>query len=225
MDPLPVSAAPAVTSNRCRPVPLDSMVLVTNILFVPSIRAQRTRDRLQEVALRLIAERGYERTTVEQIARAAGVSHMTFFRHFPTKESVVLDDPFDPALGAAVAAAPSDLPPLLRACRGLRAAVEHLELPEQEQVRARVRIGAGNPTLVAGMWANTVATQDVVAQALTPPSEDGPGLPERVAAAAAVAALTTAVLAWSLGEDDDSLARRLVQALNVLDPEGGHHRV
>ena len=191
---------------------------------MPSARAQRTRDRLQEVALWLIAERGYERTTVEQIAGAARVSHMTFFRHFPTKESVVLDDPFDPALAAAVAAAPTDLPPLLRACRGLRSAVEQLQLPDQEQVRARVRIGAGSPTLVAGMWANTVATQDVVAQALAPGPESEPGLPERVAAAAAVAALTTAVLAWSLGEDDESLAGRLVQALDVLDPEGSHCR-
>lgn len=188
---------------------------------MPSIRAQRTRDRLQEVALRLIVERGYERTTVEQIAAAAGVSHMTFFRYFPTKESVVLDDPFDPALAAAVAAASSDLPPLQRACRGLRAVVEHLEFLDQEQVRARVRIGAGSPTLLAGMWANTVATQEAVAQALAPDKESEPGLPERVAAAAAVAALTTAVLAWSLGEDNDSLAGRLVQALDVLDPEGG----
>ncbi len=176
------------------------------------------------MALRLIAERGYERTTVEQIAGAAGVSHMTFFRYFPTKESVVLDDAFDPALAAAVTAAPSDLPPLLRACRGLRTAVEQLELPDQEQVRARVRIGAGTPTLVAGMWANTVATQDVVAQALAPGQESEPGLPERVAAAAAVAALTTAVLAWSLGDDEESLAGRLVQALDVLDPEGSHDR-
>ncbi|MEP7091440.1 MAG: TetR family transcriptional regulator [Nocardioidaceae bacterium] len=188
---------------------------------MPSIRAQRTRDRLQEVALRLIVERGYERTTVEQIAAAAGVSHMTFFRYFPTKESVVLDDPFDPTLAAAVAAASSDLPALQRACRGLRAVVEHLELPDQEQVRARVRIGAGSPTLLAGMWANTVATQEAVAQALAPGLESEPGLPERVAAAAAVAALTTAVLAWSLGEDNGSLAGRLVQALDVLDPEGG----
>jgi AcrR family transcriptional regulator len=177
---------------------------------------------LQEVALRLIVEQGYERTTVEQIAEAAGVSHMTFFRYFRTKESVVLDDPFDPMLGVAVAGAPTHLPPLLRACRGLRAAVVRLELPEQDQVRARVRIGASNPTLVAGMWANTVATQDVVAQALTSDQENDPGLPERVAAAAAVAALTTAVLAWSLSEDDVSLATRLVQALDVLDPEGGH---
>lgn len=191
---------------------------------MPSTRAQRTRDHLQAVALRLITERGYEQTTVEQIAATAGVSHMTFFRHFPTKDSVVLDDPFDPALAAAVAAAPTDLPPLLRACRGLRAAVEQLQLPDQEQVRARVRIGAGTPRLLAGMWANTVATQDVVAQALAPGQEGEPGLPERVAAAAAVAALTTGVLAWSLSDDDESLAGRLVQALDVLDPEGIHDR-
>lgn len=189
---------------------------------VPSDRAQRTRDRLQEVALRLIAEQGYARTTVEQIAAAAGVSHTTFFRHFPTKESVVLDDPFDPAMGAAVAAAPDHLPPLLRACRGLRAVVAHLDLPEQERVRARVRVAAGDATLLAGTWAGTVATQDALARALSL-GEDGPGLPERVAAAAAVAALTTAVLARSTTEDDVSLPARLIEALDVLDPEGCHH--
>jgi AcrR family transcriptional regulator len=46
----------------------------------------QTRQRLQEQALRLFVERGYEATTVEQIVAAAGVSHMTFFRYFPTKE-------------------------------------------------------------------------------------------------------------------------------------------
>jgi AcrR family transcriptional regulator len=185
-------------------------------------RAQRTRDRLQGVALRLIEEQGFEQTTVEQIAQTAGVSHMTFFRYFPTKESVVLDDPFDPALGAAVAAAPRDLPPLLRACQGLRSAVSAVELPEEEQVRARVRIGASNATLLAGMWANTVATQDVVAQALTADVGEEPDLAARVAAAAAVGALTAAVLAWSLSDDDVPLAVRLVQALDVLDPGGSH---
>jgi AcrR family transcriptional regulator len=185
-------------------------------------RAQRTRDRLQGVALRLIDEQGFEQTTVEQIAQAAGVSHMTFFRYFPTKESVVLDDPFDPALGAAVAATPRDRPPLVRACQGLRAAVSALELPEEEQVRTRVRIGASSPALLAGMWANTVATQDVVAQALTTDPEESPGLAARVAAAAAVGALTAAVLAWSSSDDDVPLATRLVQALDVLDRGANH---
>ena len=77
------------------------MMLVSNNSHV---RASSTRQSLQKVALRLFLERGYDTVSVATVAKAAGVSHMTFFRHFPTKESVVVGDLFDPALAAAVAA-------------------------------------------------------------------------------------------------------------------------
>src|SRR5665648_501600 len=84
-----------------------------------TLRAERTRARLQACALELFTAQGYDATTVEQIATAAGVSHMTFFRHFPTKESVLVEDPYDPLIAEAVRAQPTDLPPLERVRRGL----------------------------------------------------------------------------------------------------------
>jgi AcrR family transcriptional regulator len=72
----------------------------------------RTRAAIQEHALRLFAERGYEATTVGEIAEAAEVSPSTFFRYFPTKEDVVLYDALDPLLLAALEAQPLNLSPV-----------------------------------------------------------------------------------------------------------------
>ncbi|MBE2998641.1 TetR family transcriptional regulator [Nocardiopsis sp. HNM0947] len=51
-----------------------------------------TRAAIRRQALALIREQGYEATTTEQIAEAAGVSASTFFRYFPTKEEAVLTE-------------------------------------------------------------------------------------------------------------------------------------
>ena len=67
------------------------MTLVTEPGLEPGWRQRKktaTSDRIRASALRLFREQGYDATTVEQIAGAAGVSHMTFFRYFPTKEDV-----------------------------------------------------------------------------------------------------------------------------------------
>lgn len=81
----------------------------------PGLRERKkakTRAAIQEHALRLFAERGYEATTVGEIAEAAEVSPSTFFRYFPTKEDVVLYDALDPYLLAALEAQPLDLSPV-----------------------------------------------------------------------------------------------------------------
>ncbi|MFT3663331.1 MAG: TetR family transcriptional regulator [Gordonia sp. (in: high G+C Gram-positive bacteria)] len=66
----------------------------------PGLREQnkaRTRAAIRSAALELIAEQGYQATTVAQIAKKAGVSHTTLFRYFESKEQVILSDDFDDA--------------------------------------------------------------------------------------------------------------------------------
>src|SRR3984893_4957161 len=72
----------------------------------------RTRASIREHALRLFREQGYHKTTVEQIAAAAEVSPSTFFRYFPTKEDVVLQDDMDIRMMAAFEQQPPGLGPI-----------------------------------------------------------------------------------------------------------------
>ena len=71
-----------------------------------------TKQSIQEHALRLFVEKSYDATTVEEIAAAAGVSHMTFFRYFPRKEAVVEYDEYDPLIEELIAARPPHEAPL-----------------------------------------------------------------------------------------------------------------
>src|SRR5262245_871773 len=52
-------------------------------------RRQRTEDSLREAALRLFSERGYDETSVDEVADAAGVGRRTFFRYFTSKEDLL----------------------------------------------------------------------------------------------------------------------------------------
>jgi AcrR family transcriptional regulator len=55
----------------------------------------RTRATLRAVAFELFRQRGYDETTVAEIAEAADVSQTTFFRYFPSKEALVVEDDVD----------------------------------------------------------------------------------------------------------------------------------
>lgn len=73
-----------------------------------------SREDLEQVALELFAEHGFEATTVEDIAEAAGIARRTFFRYYPSKNDVVWGD-FEARLltmEAELAAADVDVPVL-----------------------------------------------------------------------------------------------------------------
>jgi AcrR family transcriptional regulator len=54
------------------------------------IKKERTRQNIADTALRLFTERGYEQTTIEEIASQAEVGTRTLYRYYPTKEDLVL---------------------------------------------------------------------------------------------------------------------------------------
>jgi AcrR family transcriptional regulator len=95
----------------------------------------RTRAAIREHALRLFREQGYYATTIEQIADAAEVSPATFFRYFPTKEDVVLQDDFDVISLGALAMQPPELGPI--AAFRAAAAVTIASLSEVDVARFR----------------------------------------------------------------------------------------
>ncbi len=166
----------------------------------------RTRSAIQEQALRLFAEKGYDATTVEDIAAAAGVSHMTFFRYFPRKEEVVEYDEYDPMLAELVAARPPDESPLQALHGAVRSGLEAILPTDGANVLARTRLVLRNPTLRGRNWVAQDATIDVFATALARRS----GLPSHnfattALAAAALGAMNVAITEWAKSDGADLL--------------------
>src|SRR6266699_428029 len=86
----------------------------------------RTRAAIREHALRLFREQGYSATTVDQIAEAADVSPSMFFRYFPTKEDVVLQDELDILAAGAFESQSLDLSPVAAFRAATRVALDSL---------------------------------------------------------------------------------------------------
>src|SRR3954447_17852032 len=98
------------------------------------------RGRLAQAAMELYRDRGYEQTTVAQIAERAGVTERTFFRHFADKREVLFDggQRLQERMVGAVDAAPPSAAPLDLVAAALAAAAEQFaelppEFPRQRQ--------------------------------------------------------------------------------------------
>jgi mycofactocin system transcriptional regulator len=105
---------------------------------------------LELVSLRLFSEQGFEETTVERIAAAAGVSKRTFFRYFDSKADV-LWHAFDGevrSLRAAFAAVPGDTP-LMDAIRQVVVGVNQYRAEDVPELRTRMNLIGSVPALQA----------------------------------------------------------------------------
>lgn len=162
-----------------------------------------TKQAIQEHALRLFVEKGYEATTVDEIATAAGVSHMTFFRYFPRKEEVVEYDEYDPLLEQLIAARPPDEPPLVVLHNAIRVGFDKILTTDREALLIRTRLVLRNPVLRSRNLFAQDTTRDLFANALARRAGlTEPDLAMTVQASAALDAVGVAMMAWVDGNND-----------------------
>ena len=169
----------------------------------PTLR-ERTRRAVRaeitDTALRLFAEQGFDATTVDQIAAAAGISRRSFFHYFGSKEDVVLGDL--EALGLRVREALEARPATETSWEALREAFKSLQGPDTDAASELQIAGmyADAPSLRARHLEKHLRWQELLAPdierrlGITP----GPTADHRARAviAAALACLDTAVEAW-----------------------------
>ncbi|WP_370616820.1 TetR/AcrR family transcriptional regulator [Mumia sp. Pv 4-285] len=181
-------------------------------------KRRRTSLRIASCALDLFEERGFEATTVAEVAAAAGVTEMTVYRHFPSKDRLVLDDPYDPLVAASVGRQDPRLAPIRRAARGLREAWSSLPEPATGTTRRRVRLVAGSEVLRGAAWRNNQQTERLIADQLVRDGVDD--LSAAAAASATLAALMAALFLWAQ-DGDLTLSDAIGRALDVVEGRDG----
>ena len=177
-----------------------------------------TRDRIRASALRLFREQGYDATTVEQIAAAAGVSHMTFFRYFPTKEDVALSDGYDPLIASLIAQTPAAWPLTRRIRTVLVQGLRQVYSTDRDAFLAQNMLVVSTPALRERLWADQIATQQLFLRALGDGAghDHRPSLQARVTVAACLAAASTAILAWVENDGTPELPDLIDAAFEAL---------
>jgi AcrR family transcriptional regulator len=164
----------------------------------------KTRAAIQKEALRLFLERGFEGTTIEDIAEAAEVSTSTFFNYFASKEDLVLSDDLDPLLIVAFNAQPPEMSPI----GALRAAMRGLFsdlTPEQDAMfRQRAELIRRDPEVRSAMLNQFAGMVDQVADVLASRvGRRSADFAVRNLAGALIGVLMSAVLAAASDPDAD----------------------
>ena len=158
------------------------------------------RDRLYAIALQMIAERGYDATTLREIAREASVSVGLLYRYFPSKQAIVIA--LYDELSSDYARQAADMPPGKWRDRFLFALKTSLEVLEPHRValRALTPVLVGDPE--EGIFAAATAfsrlrVQRVFEEAITG-SADAPRAPLAEALGRLLYMVHLAVLLWWL---------------------------
>jgi AcrR family transcriptional regulator len=173
------------------------------------------RGRLERAALELYVERGFEQTTVAEIARRAGLTERTFFRHFADKREVLFwgQGALRELMVGAVASAPDSAAPIDAVAAALRAAAALFQ-ERGEAVRQRQTVISANPELQERELIKLAALAAAMAGALR---QRGAGdLAASLAAETGVAVLKVAYDRWLSDTGEPDLPRLIDESLGEL---------
>jgi AcrR family transcriptional regulator len=170
--------------------------------------------RLREAAMALYVERGYEQTTVADIAERAGVTARTFFRHFADKREVLFggSEQFQARMVEALDNAPETAPPMEAVAAALDA-VAHL-LTDREFSRRRYAVIAANPELRERELIKLASLSAALADGLR--RRGVAELDANLAAEAGVAIFRVGFERWVSESDGRELAELMRQSLAQL---------
>jgi AcrR family transcriptional regulator len=181
----------------------------------------RTRASLREHALRLFGEQGYHATTVEQIAAAAEVSPSTFFRYFPTKEDLVLQDDMDTRMIEALERQPAGLGPVAAVRAASREVFASYTAADLDLIQQNMALTLSVPEVRARALDEFARTIAVVSEALAKrsgrPADD---LAVRTIAGAIIGVIMSITMPWDGWSDRQSIEvtfGRIDKALGLLE--------
>jgi AcrR family transcriptional regulator len=190
-------------------------VAVINIIQGMTRWEPDARGRLAQAALELYAERGFERTTVAEIAERAGLTERTFFRHFADKREVLFAGArdFEDLFVGAVAGAPDSAAPIDAAAAGLQA-VGALLQERRELSCERQRIIASSDELQERELNKLASLSATLAKTLRARGVGEPAA--RLAAEATIAVFRIAFERWVAEANERDLPQLLRESLDEL---------
>jgi len=170
----------------------------------------------QDAALELFAEHGFEAVTVERVADAAGISVSTLYRHFGTKERLVLWDEIGVYVEEALRQELGKHAPFEALRRAFVCAYSRLDAAELALLRRRTEIIDATPPVLAALVGelddDRVALQRALAVTHARSEDD---LEMELAARIALSALIAGIEAWQRASARASLPRKLDAAFRA----------
>jgi AcrR family transcriptional regulator len=185
----------ALDVSRCHPPNWRFSVTVISYDELMARWEPNARERLRQAALELYGERGFEQTTVAEIARRAGLTERTFFRYFTDKPEVLFygSDALQEGIVTRVASAPASDTPLEAVTSALEATAEFFDGVRDYSVRRQAVIEA-NSGLRERELIKMAKLASAIAVALRERSVSEPAA--TLAAEAGIAAFKTAFQRW-----------------------------